>query len=72
MTSKSIEQVLKEHTPDLMAIPDVVGTGQGLCNGKPCIKVLVANMSQQVNQKIPSKIEGYEVKVEVTGPFRAL
>lgn len=72
MASKTIEQVLQEHTPDLMLIPDVVGTGQGLCNGKPCIKVLVSSMSRQIKQKVPNRIEGYKVKVEVTGPFRAL
>lgn len=71
MTSKSIEQVLKKHTPGLMSIPDVVGTGQGLCNGSPCIKVLVAILSQQVKEQVPDRIEGYEVKVEVTGTFRA-
>ena len=72
MTTKSIEQVLKDCTPELMSMPDVVGTAQGLCDGKPCIKVFVEKMSQQVKAQIPSTIEGFDVKVEVTGMFRAL
>ncbi|UCE08910.1 MAG: hypothetical protein JSW07_13810 [bacterium] len=72
MTTKSIEQVLKDRTPKLMSMPEVVGTAQGLCNGKPCIKVFVEKMNQQVKAQIPNTIEGFDVKVEVTGMFRAL
>ena len=39
MPEKTIEQVLKENTASLMALPGVVGTAQALCNGTPCIKV---------------------------------
>ena len=38
MPSKTIEEVLKEHTDELMSIPGVVGTAEGLCYGNPCIK----------------------------------
>ena len=41
---KSIEHVLKTHTPDLMSIPEVIGTAQGLCEGLPCIKIFVVKM----------------------------
>jgi len=40
MASKTIEKVLKEHTEELMSIPGVVGTAQGLCDDKPCIKFM--------------------------------
>ncbi len=71
MSSKPIEQVIKQHTPNLMSVPGVTGTAQGLCNGKPCIKVFVKKMNQQIKEQVPKKIEGYTVKVEETGSFRA-
>ena len=42
MPSKSLEEVLQEHTGGLMAIPGVVRTAHGLCDGKPCIRVFMA------------------------------
>ena len=70
VSEKKIEEVLKEHTDDLMAIPGVVGTGQGLCNGKPCIKVFVVKKTPELENKIPEKLEGYPVKMEETGMIR--
>ncbi len=72
MTVKTIVEVLKEHTEELMSIPGVVGIGQGLCNGKPCIKVLVIEKTPELAQKIPDIIEGYQVVIEETGEIRAL
>ncbi len=72
MTAKTIEEVLKDHTEELMSLPGVVGIGQGLCNGKPCIKVLVIEKTSELEQKIPDNIEGYQVMIEETGEIRAL
>lgn len=72
MSAKTIEEVLKEHTDDLMSIPGVVGTAQGLCNGKPCIKVFVVKKTPELEQKIPAVLEGHPVEVEETGEFKAL
>ena len=72
MPSKTIEEVLKEHTEELMSIPGVVGTGEGLCNGKPCIKVFVIEITPELEQKILNILEGYAVEVEETGEFEAL
>ena len=71
MPSKTIEDVLKEHANNIMAISGVVGTGQGLCDGEPCIKVFVIKKTQELEEKIPGKIEGYKVKIEETGKVRA-
>jgi len=68
----TIVEVLKEHTKELMSIPGVVGTGQGLCNGKPCIKVLVIKKTPELAQKIPDNLEGYQVMIEETGEIKAL
>jgi hypothetical protein len=72
MPQKSIEVVLKEHTDELMALPGVVGTAQSLCDDKPCIKVYVDELTPELKGKIPKKIEGYAVDIEVTGEIRAL
>ena len=72
MSQRPIEVVLKEHTDELMAMSGVVGTAQGLCDDKPCIKVYVAALTSELKKKIPKNLEGYQVMVEVTGEFRAL
>ena len=72
MAAKGIEEVLKEHTNELMTIPGVVGTAEGLCDGKPCIKVYVIKKTPELNNKIPHILEGYPVSIEETGEFKAL
>ena len=68
---KTIEEVLAERTPEWMAIPGVVGTGIGKCDGKPCITVLAAKATDSLRQRIPKEVEGYPVRLEVSGEIRA-
>jgi hypothetical protein len=72
MTVTPIEQVLMIHSRDLMSIPGVVGTGQGLHEGKPCIKVFVVKKTAGLEKKIPGTLEGYLVIIEETGEVKAL
>ena len=72
MPAKPIQQVLSQHTDELMSIPGVIGTAQGLRDNKPCIMVLVIKKTPELNQKIPNVLEGYPVVVEETGEIRAL
>jgi hypothetical protein len=72
MPSRPIEEVLKEYTDELMSIPGVVGTAQGLCNNNPCIKVFVIEKTKEIDQRIPDELDGYRVEVEETGEFKAL
>jgi hypothetical protein len=67
MTARSIDEVLAAHTDSLMALPGVVGTAIGLCEGERCIKVLVADSNPATKRRIPDRLEGYRVLVEVTG-----
>ena len=69
---RPIEAVLREHTDRLMALPGVVGIAQGLCDGEPCIKVLVVTRTPELLAQIPSVLEGYTVEVEEMGAIRAL
>lgn len=55
-----------------MSIPGVVGIGQGLCGGEPCIKVFVIKKTSDLDQKIPKTLDGYQVLIEETGEIKAL
>ena len=72
MTNKSIEQVLKEHTPHLMSIPGVTGTAQGELDGKPCIKVYVVKETEELKRQIPKEIEGYPIEIQESGVIKPM
>ena len=72
MAAKTIEEVLKEYTKELMSLTGVVGTAQGLCGDKPCIKVFVIEKTLELEEKILAVLEGYPVMVEAIGEVRAL
>ena len=72
MPKKSIEEVLRVHTSSLMALRGVVGTAQGLCDGEPCIKVMVVKKTPELLKQIPDVLEAYTVEVQETGIIRAL
>jgi hypothetical protein len=69
---KTIEAVLKQHTRRLMTLNGVTGIAQGEYEGKPCIKVFVTKNTEEITRKIPSEIEGYAVRIEESGTFKAL
>lgn len=70
MSQRSIEEVLRDRTPEWMSVPGVVGTGIGKCDDQPCIRVMVAKKTPEILDKIPSKVEGYVVDIVETGVFR--
>jgi hypothetical protein len=71
MAGKTIQQVQEEHTLAWMAIPGVVGTALGQCDGRPCILVLTASNTEQVREEIPPTVDGYPVVVRYSGEIRA-
>ncbi len=71
MAPKPIEQVLEERTPELMALPGVVGVARGLCAGRPCIRVFVIRETPELRDAIPAELDGHPVVLEVTGEIRA-
>jgi hypothetical protein len=72
VAARSIDEVLAAHTDSLFALPGVVGTAIALCEGERCIKVLLADSSPATRNRIPSRLEGYRVVTEVTGPIRPM
>ena len=68
--ARSIDEGLAAHTDSLLALPGVVGTAIALCDGERCIKVFLANSNSDTKARIPPRLEGYRVVVEVTGTIR--
>jgi hypothetical protein len=70
LATRSISEVLAAHADSLMALPGVVGTAIGLCGGERCITVLLADSNPETKRRIPDRLEGFRVRVEVTGAIR--
>lgn len=63
----SITTVLASHTDSLMAIPGVVGVGEGDKDGRPTVYVMVERRTAELDAAIPDSLGGYEVDVRETG-----
>lgn len=71
MHEHTIEDVLAMHNDSLMALPGVVGTAIGLCNGAPCIRVFVRDSAAAKRNRLADKLDGYPLRVEISGEFHA-
>lgn len=67
----AITEVLRRHTDSLMALPGVVGVGQGERDGAPTVQVMVAELTDTLRRSLPDSIEGYAVVIMETGEIRA-
>ena len=70
VVNRDIEEVQEAFTREWMDLPGVVGTGIGLCEDQPCIKVFVAGPVRELEERIPSEVEGHRVMLEQTGRFQ--
>jgi hypothetical protein len=66
----TIEEALRARTPELLAIPGVVGTGQGADGGRPVILVLVSARTPEVEARVPRTLDGHPVVLRVSGEVR--
>lgn len=65
-----VMDVQERHTPQLMRVPNVVGTAVSLgADGQPVVTVLARSTSRT---DVPKQLEGVPVEVMVTGEFHAL
>ena len=71
---RDINEVLRAHDKELLAIPGVVGVYVGVLeDGKTsCLKVMLAQKSAEAERAVPKTLEGYPVVLEVTGEIRPL
>ncbi len=68
----SIQEVKAKHESDLMGVPGVVSVGIGRGEqGESIIVVGVENDEAAKNAKVPQRLEGYAVRVQVIGAVRA-
>ena len=67
----SITETLHNHTDSLMAIPGVVGVGEGRSAGAPALQVLVVRRTPELARRLPRSLEGYPVEVVETGVIEA-
>ena len=71
VSERSMTAALEELTPPLMSLPGVVGVGEGRCDGKPCIKVLVVEKTEDLAARIHDVVRGETVEIVETGEIRA-
>ena len=71
---RDINEVLRAHDRELLAVPGVVGVYVALLDdGKtPCLKIMLVRKSSETERALPRSIEGYPVTTEVTGEIRPL
>lgn len=70
---RDINLVLKTHVQEVMAIPGVVGIYVGAtADNKPCLKVMVIKETEEIKKRIPKKLEGYPVFIDVTGEIKPM
>lgn len=68
-SSSGIMQVWEKYETELMELPGVVGVAIGECEENPCLKVYVEEKTAALDEKIPDKLDGFNVDVEVSGPI---
>jgi hypothetical protein len=66
-----ITAIISANSAAILGLEDVVAIGQARCNDQPCIRVLLASDNSETRAKLPAKIDGVPVSVEVSGAFRA-
>ena len=69
-----INDVLRAHDDELIAIPGVEGVYVGLLDDDetPCIKIMVVEKTPALEEKLPKTLDGHPVIVEETGTIRPL
>jgi multidrug efflux pump subunit AcrA (membrane-fusion protein) len=71
---RDINEVLRAHDKELLALPGVVGVYVSVLeDGKtPCLKVMLRDDSARTAGTVPKTLEDYPVVLEVTGEVRPL
>jgi len=72
MPVRPITEVLAAHTPGLLRIAGVVGTGEGRRGDQPLFLILVERDVPELRARLPRTVEGYPVEIRETGTVRAL
>jgi len=71
VAAPNVADVLSRHTPSLMAIPGVTGTGEGKRGTQAILVVYVEHATPELREQIPAEVEGYRVEVREIGKVTA-
>lgn len=70
---KDINEVLRAHTAEIMALPGVTGLAISELEDKtPCIWVMILEASEELERAIPDSLDGHPVKVVVSGEIKPM
>lgn len=61
--------VIARNAESLMSIPGVVGVYEGASHGRAVLRVMVRSSADSTLRRIPRRLEGYRVEIEVSGPI---
>jgi len=67
----TISEAVARYTDSLMAIPGVVGVGEGQLEGKPAVQVMVVELTSELRRRLPTTLNGHPVQIVETGVIRA-
>ena len=67
----NLGQIITDKGELIMALEDVVGIGEGLCDGSPCIRVFLARENAVSIAKIKELLAGVPFAADISGEFLA-
>ena len=73
MERKPLSEVFLEYQDSLLSVPGVQGFYQSITeNGEDIIVIMIESDTAAVRKSIPDSLEGYPVRLEVTGKIKPL
>lgn len=72
MKRAELDRLLEANRSRLLALPDVVGVGIGLCEHVLCIQVFVTQRAPGLEERVEEILSGVPFRIVVSGEFRPL
>ncbi|MCP4573879.1 MAG: hypothetical protein GY838_16090 [bacterium] len=68
--SPTLAEVVDRHADELVAMDGVSAVGAAMLPGRrPCVRVFVVELTEELRELLPEHLEGYPVDIEVSGDF---
>jgi hypothetical protein len=69
--SEDLGKIIATHSNMIMGLNDVVGIGESLCDGNPCIRIFLARHNETTLAQIQEYLAGIPFAIEISGNFTA-
>jgi hypothetical protein len=69
--SADLGQIIAHQGDLIMSLDDVVGIGEGLCDGDPCVRVFLSRENSASIAQIEEILAGIPFAIEISGEFIA-